>query len=144
MRITRVTTKTGDKGKTRLADGQSVSKASLRVQAYGDVDELNACLGLILADDILARTRDILTPVQHQLFVMGGELAFAPNAVENHSIDRISKTRVESLDTAIQSGRADGMISLDADLRRLVGECRITLETARSFASDPEEFGGTK
>jgi len=52
--------------------------------------------------------------------------------------------KIESLDTAIQSGRADGMISLDADLRRLVEECRITRETARSFASDPEEFGETK
>lgn len=52
----------------------------------------------------------------------------------------IRQGKIESLDTAIQSGRADGMISLDADLRRLVGECRITLETARSFASDPAEF----
>ncbi len=102
MRITRVTTKTGDKGQTRLADGQSVSKASLRVQAYGDVDELNACLGMILADDILTNTRKILTPVQHQLFVVGGELAFAPGSAGKGPIDKISVADVSVLETAIQ------------------------------------------
>ena len=52
--------------------------------------------------------------------------------------------KIETLDSAIQSGRANGMFSLDADLHRLVEACRITRETARSFASDPEEFDGTK
>ena len=45
MRITKVYTKTGDKGKTRLAGGQQVWKDSLRVEAYGDVDELNSTSG---------------------------------------------------------------------------------------------------
>ena len=45
MRITKVYTKTGDKGETRLAGGQQVWKDSLRVEAYGDVDELNSMIG---------------------------------------------------------------------------------------------------
>ncbi len=49
--------------------------------------------------------------------------------------------KIESLDTAIQSGRREGMWSLDADLKRLLLEGKITMETARAFAKDPEEFG---
>ena len=49
MRITKVYTKTGDKGETRLAGGQQVWKDSLRVEAYGDVDELNSTIGVVRA-----------------------------------------------------------------------------------------------
>ena len=49
MRITKVYTKTGDKGKTRLAGGQQVWKDNRRVEAYGTVDELNAAIGLVCA-----------------------------------------------------------------------------------------------
>ena len=49
MRITKVYTRTGDKGKTRLAGGQQVWKDSLRVEAYGDVDELNSTIGVVRA-----------------------------------------------------------------------------------------------
>ena len=75
MRITKVYTRTGDAGKTRLAGGQQVWKDSLRVEAYGTVDELNSALGVLLAlpnlpQDVTAS----LTEVQHELFDMGGEL----------------------------------------------------------------------
>ena len=103
MRITRVTTKTGDLGQTHLAGGQRVSKASLRVQAYGEIDELNACLGLILADDVLAETRAILSPIQHQLFVLGGELAFTTQDADQHQIDRILDADVTDLEANIQT-----------------------------------------
>jgi len=53
----------------------------------------------------------------------------------------IRQGKIESLDSAIQSGRKDGMYSLDTDLRRLVGLGSISLETARAFAKDPSEFG---
>ncbi|RIK66204.1 MAG: type IV pili twitching motility protein PilT [Planctomycetota bacterium] len=49
--------------------------------------------------------------------------------------------KIESLDSAMQSGRKDGMWSLDADLRRLMMEGRISIETARDYAKDPSEFG---
>jgi twitching motility protein PilT len=53
----------------------------------------------------------------------------------------IRQGKIENLESAIQSGRKDGMYSLDADLRRLVTANQLPIEVARSFAKDPEEFG---
>ena len=82
MRITKVYTKTGDKGKTRLASGQQVWKDSLRVEAYGAVDELNAVIGLIREMREKESAGDLLQGelrwIQHKLFDIGGLLATAP------------------------------------------------------------------
>lgn len=86
MRITKVYTKTGDKGKTRLAGGQQVWKDSLRVEAYGDVDELNSSIGVVRAfnADLLGnhpaadRLEKELRWMQNKLFDVGGLLATAP------------------------------------------------------------------
>src|ERR1700761_6556493 len=67
MRITRVYTRKGDKGKTGLVDGSRVSKASPRVEAYGDVDELNSYLGLIRSEQADPEIEDILRKVQNDL-----------------------------------------------------------------------------
>ncbi len=75
MRINRVTTKTGDKGKTRLGDGQEVSKNSARIRCLGGMDEISTGIGLslvVLNDSELA-TR--LTAIQNDLLNIGGELA---------------------------------------------------------------------
>lgn len=75
MRLTKIYTKTGDGGSTRLANGSEVSKNSLRVSAYGDVDELNSLIGVVIAEPA---SEDLLRPlsdIQHQLFDLGGELA---------------------------------------------------------------------
>ena len=86
MRITKVYTKTGDKGKTRLAGGQQVWKDSLRVEAYGDVDELNSTIGVVRAFNAESvgsrpsadRLEAELRWVQNKLFDVGGLLATAP------------------------------------------------------------------
>ena len=86
MRITKVYTKTGDKGKTRLAGGQQVWKDSARVEAYGDVDELNSTLGVVRAfnaDSVgihpsADRLEEELRWMQNKLFDVGGLLATAP------------------------------------------------------------------
>ena len=81
MRITKVYTKTGDKGKTRLAGGQQVWKDSLRVEAYGTVDELNAVIGVVRALCTAPASKlldDELGWVQNKLFDVGGLLATAP------------------------------------------------------------------
>jgi cob(I)alamin adenosyltransferase len=86
MRITKVYTKTGDKGKTRLAGGQQVWKDSLRVEAYGDVDELNSTIGVVRAfnKELLGnhpsadRLEEELRWMQNKLFDVGGLLATAP------------------------------------------------------------------
>ena len=83
MRITKVYTRTGDRGSTRLVGGQQVSKDDVRIEAYGTVDELNAILGLVrLANtqhgaDAHARTTidDMLKHIQNDLFNVGSDLA---------------------------------------------------------------------
>lgn len=74
-RLSKIITKTGDKGETGLGDGSRVSKASLRVDAMGDVDELNACVGLLLAQDMHSALLTSLSPISHHLFDLGSELA---------------------------------------------------------------------
>ena len=86
MRITKVYTKTGDKGKTRLAGGQQVWKDSVRVEAYGDVDELNSTIGVGRAFNAESvgkhpsadRLEEELRWMQNKLFDVGGLLATAP------------------------------------------------------------------
>lgn len=86
MRITKVYTRTGDAGKTRLAGGQQVWKDSLRVEAYGAVDELNASIGVVRvvnADTIdeyeaARHLEDELRWMQNKLFDVGSILATAP------------------------------------------------------------------
>lgn len=86
MRISKVYTRTGDAGKTRLAGGQEVWKDSVRVDAYGTVDELNSMLGLVRAFNETGnpnakaseRLETILKWTQNKLFDLGGILATAP------------------------------------------------------------------
>ena len=74
-RLTSITTRTGDDGTTGLGDGSRVSKNDLRVQAMGDVDELNANIGVLLAEPMPADVRALLGEVQQALFDLGGELS---------------------------------------------------------------------
>jgi cob(I)alamin adenosyltransferase len=74
-RLTQIATRTGDDGTTGLGDNTRVGKDSLRVQAMGDVDELNAHIGVLLCEPMPESVRDLLVEVQHQLFNLGGELS---------------------------------------------------------------------
>jgi cob(I)alamin adenosyltransferase len=86
MRITKVYTRTGDAGRTRLAGGQQVWKDSLRVEAYGTVDELNALVGVVRAFNADKKAKNAGTAwlegelnwIQHKLFDIGGLLATSP------------------------------------------------------------------
>jgi cob(I)alamin adenosyltransferase len=74
-RLSKIYTRTGDKGDTGLGDGSRVDKDSARVEAFGCVDELNSHIGLLLAQPAIPdRIRSVLTEVQHDLFDLGGEL----------------------------------------------------------------------
>jgi len=79
-RLSKIYTRTGDDGTTGLGDGSRVAKDSLRVGAYGTVDEANSCIGLLLASDLPEDVRELLTRVQHQLFDLGGELCIPGHA----------------------------------------------------------------
>ena len=74
-RLTQITTRTGDDGSTGLGDGSRVPKDALRVQAMGDVDELNSSLGVLLAEPLPEGVRELLVTIQHELFNLGGELS---------------------------------------------------------------------
>jgi cob(I)alamin adenosyltransferase len=74
-RLTKIYTRTGDDGSTGLGDGARVAKESLRVEAYGTVDEASSAIGVVLAVPVLPdAVRRCLVDVQHDLFDLGGEL----------------------------------------------------------------------
>jgi cob(I)alamin adenosyltransferase len=84
LAINRVYTRTGDAGETGLAGGQRVAKDSMRIEAYGTVDELNAFVGIarVTAQDLrLSEFVSILLRVQHELFNLGSILATLPEDV---------------------------------------------------------------
>lgn len=74
-RLSKIVTRTGDKGETGLATGDRIAKTSLRVSAMGDVDELNCCLGLLLVQPLPEALRTPIAKTQHELFDLGGELS---------------------------------------------------------------------
>src|SRR6187431_662983 len=74
-RLTQIATRTGDDGTTGLGDGTRTRKDALRVQAMGDVDELNSGLGVLLAEPLPDDVRELLVTIQHELFNLGGELS---------------------------------------------------------------------
>ena len=79
-RLTRITTRTGDDGSTGLAGNIRVSKDDVRVEAMGEVDELNSCLGLLLTRPLPEPVNSLLVSVQHHLFDLGAELAMPEHA----------------------------------------------------------------
>ncbi len=80
-RLTRIYTRTGDGGTTGLADGSRVAKDAPRIEAIGDVDELNSTLGVLLGETLPESTRAMLVAVQHDLFDLGGELSIPGHAI---------------------------------------------------------------
>ncbi len=96
-RITKVYTKTGDKGLTSLVGGERVSKASLRVDSYGDVDELNAVLGIIRSQGIDSEINSLIITIQNDLFIMGADLASPPDI----EVPRVTQESISNLEQAI-------------------------------------------
>ena len=92
-RLSKIYTRTGDDGTTGLGDGTRVAKDSARVNAYGTVDELNSAIGLVLADNVPDRIREVLTQAQHDLFDLGGELCIPGMAM----VTDADVTRLESM-----------------------------------------------
>jgi cob(I)alamin adenosyltransferase len=99
-RLSKITTRTGDAGETGLGDGSRVAKDHPRVQALGDVDELNSAIGLVLAEDVPQTLRDTLSQAQHDLLDLGGELS-----IPGHKL--LKAARVDALEAATQAWNAD-------------------------------------
>ncbi|THD77258.1 MAG: cob(I)yrinic acid a,c-diamide adenosyltransferase [Phenylobacterium sp.] len=101
--LNRIYTRTGDAGRTRLATGQTVSKADLRVEAYGGVDETNACLGLARLHTTGAGDLDAtLARIQNELFDLGADLSTPPKPDEAEGqVLRMSEAQVTRLEQEI-------------------------------------------
>jgi cob(I)alamin adenosyltransferase len=98
-RLSKIATRTGDKGTTGLGDGSRTGKDSLRIQAIGDVDELNSQLGLLLCEGLDATLREALLSIQHDLFDLGGELCIPGYAL-------VSEAQVARLDDLLEKYNA--------------------------------------
>lgn len=99
-RLSKIYTRTGDAGTTGLGDGSRVGKDAPRIAAMGDVDELNAILGLLLCEELPDEVRTLLTGVQHDLFDLGGELSVPGGAF-------LKDTQPGRLEAAIDRYNAD-------------------------------------
>ena len=74
MRLSKITTRTGDDGTTGLGDGARVAKSAVRVHAMGEIDELNSHLGVLCAEVLPPAIAALLARIQSQLFDLGGEI----------------------------------------------------------------------
>lgn len=98
-RLTQITTRTGDDGTTGLGDGSRTAKDSLRIQAMGDVDELNSTIGVLLCEPLPDDVRAALLDIQHDLFDLGGELCIP-------GFENVSETQVARLDVLLAQHNA--------------------------------------
>jgi len=96
--VLKIYTKTGDDGTTGLQGGRRVPKSDLRILAYGAVDEINSCLGIILANNVDSDISEVLTKIQNELFVAGSDLS-NPNLSDTKT--RITESMVGNLEEAI-------------------------------------------
>ena len=100
-RLSRIVTRTGDAGDTGLTGGARVPKTHPRVQAMGEVDELNSQLGVVLAHKLPPPLRAALTRVQHELFNLGGELSMPGSALVTDEHLRALERDVEALNRGL-------------------------------------------
>ncbi|MGX6447959.1 cob(I)yrinic acid a,c-diamide adenosyltransferase [Patulibacter sp. S7RM1-6] len=113
VNLTRIYTRTGDAGETHLGDMSRVPKTHPRIEAYGDIDELNSHLGVVLTlTDLPERFRPWLVRIQNDLFDLGADLS-VPHDTEHKRKDRL---RVEAAQTTWLEERCD---EVNAELQPL-------------------------
>lgn len=105
----KIYTKTGDTGTTGLFGGPRVPKDDVRVEAYGDVDELNAVLGMARAVEVMPRIDEVLVPIQRDLFAIGALLATPDREKMAQHLEkaRIDNARIMELERAIDEAEAE-------------------------------------
>lgn len=129
-RLSRIVTRTGDGGTTGLGDGSRVGKDDRRIAALGDLDELNAAIGVVQAEAPPAAVAAVLTEIQHDLFEVGGELCIP-------GYENLVGDRIDWLETMISEHLAD---LPDLDEFILPGGCRAAAlaHQARTIARRAE------
>ena len=99
-RLSRIYTRTGDKGTTELGGGRRVDKDDVRIEAFGTVDELNSVIGLLLAEAMRPELHEILLGIQHDLFDVGSELCVPDRKV-------LASGQIERLENILDQHNAD-------------------------------------
>jgi cob(I)alamin adenosyltransferase len=100
-RLTKIYTRTGDDGTTSLGTKERVLKDSLRVKANGDIDELNASIGLAIASALEEDISTTLTRIQNELFNLGSQLAFPTQNGASAGVPSVTSEHVDALESAI-------------------------------------------
>lgn len=105
----KIYTRTGDQGTTGLFGGGRVPKDDIRVEAYGDVDELNAVIGVARSVEMMPRIDEVLVPIQRDLFAIGALLATPDRDKMAQHLEkaRIDEGRIAELEHAIDQGDAE-------------------------------------
>jgi cob(I)alamin adenosyltransferase len=112
----KIYTKTGDAGETSLFDNTRVSKADARVDAYGEVDELNACIGVARAAGLAPDIGEIVDGIQQDLFALGARLADPTGRIA----ERVTKAVVTDADVARLEQAIDRLETELPPLRRFI------------------------
>ncbi|MCW8130288.1 MAG: cob(I)yrinic acid a,c-diamide adenosyltransferase [Planctomycetota bacterium] len=100
-RLTKIYTKTGDKGETGLGGGQRVPKDSPRIVAYGTVDELNSVLGVAVASSLHRKLNGMLKRIQNDLFHVGSDLCVLEEDKKKFKIPQIEERHIKQLEAFI-------------------------------------------
>ena len=148
--LNRIYTRAGDGGLTRLATGEPVAKASPRVQAYGEVDETNACIGLCRLHTAGDPEMDaMLARIQNELFDLGADLATPPEPKPEWEVLRVTAAQVARLEAEIDAMNAaleplnsfvlpgDSALAAHLHLARTV--CRRAERRVSALATDPAQ-----
>ena len=134
----KIYTKTGDTGETSLFDNTRVSKADPRVDAYGDVDELNACLGMARAAGVDDEIGTLVELLQKDLFALGARLADPSTRIAA----RVEKVVIGSADVERLEQTIDRLETLRPPLRKFIlpggGAAGATLHFARTVCRRAE------
>lgn len=105
--LSKIYTRTGDQGTTRLGNNEEVAKTHPRVECYGTTDEVNSVIGLALTCDLPPRTAALLRSVQNDLFDLGADLCLPEDAADGGSALRMTAGHIEKLETAIDEINAN-------------------------------------
>jgi cob(I)alamin adenosyltransferase len=101
--LSRLYTRAGDQGQTRLGGGQIVAKSDLRLECYGTVDELNSVLGLVRALEPCAEIAEPLLRIQNELFDLGSDLCFLEEDKGKWPLPQVRPDQIETLEQEIDS-----------------------------------------
>lgn len=99
----KIYTKTGDNGTTGLFDGSRISKANIRVDTYGTIDELNTIIGIVLSEEQNIEIKTDLQKICNILFVLASDIAYPINNTSTKTITRIEETNIQWIENLIDN-----------------------------------------